>query len=219
MATPITRDNIYYYSGNTTHHGEVKDSDDCFYVKIEHNRHARASPDHLYRLLTGRRPPHIILSSTASTWKPLPRNDEAAHFYTAQLYHYGLKPLKTKAAAKKALLAAFGDGYTLAIPERIINLRKELYAEWLVAHNKAMAEEADRKAEEARTFEKKRVESRRMLEQFAAEEELVHKSSQKSAKVRFRLDVFFFLHSNLMCYQISLTTSRLLAASLSMHLD
>ena len=53
--------------------------------------------------------------------------DEPGHFYVAQLHHYGLPVVKSKAAAKKKLLAAYGNGRSLKVPRQIQDLERELW--------------------------------------------------------------------------------------------
>jgi hypothetical protein len=61
--------------------------------------------------------------------QPTPHKDQSTAFYQAQLEHYGLKPLKTKAAAKHALLVASkGDKKGLRVPDAILKLEKGMAA-------------------------------------------------------------------------------------------
>lgn len=70
---------------------------------------ARCPPPKLLSLLTWTSPenPHLTKAGTKRVNKAKRHVDESAEFYTAQLLHYGLKPLKTRAPAKAALLKAF----------------------------------------------------------------------------------------------------------------
>ncbi|KAJ7709465.1 hypothetical protein B0H17DRAFT_1190672 [Mycena rosella] len=47
--------------------------------------------------------------------QPRPHEDESEAFYIVQVVHYGLQPVKTKAVAKGALLAAFGGAKTIEV--------------------------------------------------------------------------------------------------------
>jgi len=116
----VTRDNIFYYSSSG------------FYVQIEDGAHQHQHPcaesSWLHFLLTYVQPdgPLLTKKGEASKRQPPPHKDQAWHFYTAQLHHYGLKAVKDKAAAKKRLLAAFGDFNTLAVPSEVGKIRDEL---------------------------------------------------------------------------------------------
>jgi hypothetical protein len=154
-APPTTKDNLYFFSGTT--HGP-NDAADCFFVQINQHRHHRASPNRIYELLTWIDPgPALTKKGVPAKRQPPPHKDETAHFYTAQLYHYGLKPFKTKPAAKKALLSAFGGGKTLQVPERILALQVELRTEWLAAHEKARAVCAEENAVQERALVERRL--------------------------------------------------------------
>ena len=91
-------------------------------------------------------PPPPALTKAGKVAKRQPKDthkDEEAHFYAAQLVHYGLKPLKTREPAKKRLLAAFGGagGKTLEVPKAVLELEVALRKEW---------KELDAKMEERR---------------------------------------------------------------------
>jgi hypothetical protein len=134
MAGPISRDG-FSYDG---HQGLYVQPDGAFHA---HLRHDDASL-------------HALLTNTPSTGpEPTKKDkDKPGHFYVAQLAHYGLKPLKTKDAAKRNLLAAFKGGNTLVVPERILQLERELKAEWEKATKVAVdahhAEKAQREKEQ-----------------------------------------------------------------------
>ncbi|KAI0340986.1 hypothetical protein BDW22DRAFT_374297 [Trametopsis cervina] len=183
IVEPVTYDNIYFYAG----HGE-----DGFYVEVPMNsernvRHRRAKPSHLYALLTRTSNPPIATPADVLIDPPPAPKEEPAHFYCAQLLHYGLKPLKTKPAAKKALLKAFGIGQTLAVPQHIIQIREQLEAEYTIANETArqqreeqerqrreQAEAREKAAEEIeediRNAEKEQLEeARRLFDEIMAE--------------------------------------------------
>ncbi|KAI0340987.1 hypothetical protein BDW22DRAFT_373419 [Trametopsis cervina] len=186
IAEPVTHDNIYFYAGG---------GDDGFYVEVPMNsgrnaRHGCAEPSRLYALLTHTSNPPVPTPAGVSVFNLVPK-EEPAHFYCAQLLHYGLKPLKTKPAAKKALLKAFGTGQTLTVPEHIIQIREQLKAEYTIANEaatqqreeqerqrkkiedeqakarKKVAEE--REKEMRKTEQERREESRRLFDQIMAE--------------------------------------------------
>jgi hypothetical protein len=118
---------------------------DKFYVAIDYHTHPRKDAAELYALLTYT-PPPPALTKAGKVAKRQPKDthkDEEAHFYAAQLVHYGLKPLKTREPAKKRLLAAFGgaDGKSLEVPKAVLELEVALRKEW---------KELDAKMEERR---------------------------------------------------------------------
>ncbi|RFU72390.1 hypothetical protein TARUN_9872 [Trichoderma arundinaceum] len=53
----------------------------------------------------------------------------AAHWFEAQLLHYGLQPSKVKSVARMRLFDAFRGG-ALSVPSHIIDLEKRLKKEW-----------------------------------------------------------------------------------------
>lgn len=57
------------------------------------------------------------------------RKDPPAHWYEAQLIHYGLPPSKTKGTAVKRLLDAVNSG-NLSVPKHITALEKSLKKQW-----------------------------------------------------------------------------------------
>lgn len=95
-------------------------------------RHPRCSSSKIYDLLTHEDPgPAYTKTGQLHVHQPPKHKDESHHFYTAQLVHYGLKPLKTKSLAKKALLAAYrGSAEGLTVPESIMKIEKRLTAEF-----------------------------------------------------------------------------------------
>ena len=74
---------------------------------------------------TGRSDADCLLTGADPTQK-----DETGAFYIAQMIHYGLRPLKSKLAAKKASLEAFGDKKTLRVPKRLLGLEEDLKEKW-----------------------------------------------------------------------------------------
>ncbi|EAQ84641.1 hypothetical protein CHGG_08655 [Chaetomium globosum CBS 148.51] len=57
------------------------------------------------------------------------QKDRPAHWYEAQLIHYGLPPSKTKGTAKMRLFDAVGKG-NLTVPAHILKVETELKKEW-----------------------------------------------------------------------------------------
>ncbi|KAI5893733.1 uncharacterized protein SCHCODRAFT_02622611 [Schizophyllum commune H4-8] len=121
MAQPVSRDD-FFYDGTT------------FYVEIEgKHRHPRCDASSLHGLLTYTPGPLLTKKGQVAKRQPPPHKDPPAHFYTAQMIHYGLKPLKTRDPAKKRLVAAFNGGATLAVPAHILQLEQQLATEFAVS--------------------------------------------------------------------------------------
>ncbi|RYP54264.1 hypothetical protein DL768_000838 [Monosporascus sp. mg162] len=109
LAPPVTRDGFSYAGG------------DLFVEASGHNRHRRATPAELRALFFEKSG-----SSDSS-------HDRPAHWFEAQLLHYGLPPSKTKAVARMRLfdaLKADGKNSKLAVPAHIQQLEAELRKEW-----------------------------------------------------------------------------------------
>ncbi|KFH43320.1 hypothetical protein ACRE_059170 [Hapsidospora chrysogenum ATCC 11550] len=79
-----------------------------------HNLHRRATPAELKE--------HFSKGSD---------KDHPAHWFEAQLRHYGLPPSKTKAVARMRLLDAFNEGKLAAVPAEIHKLEARLKKDWL----------------------------------------------------------------------------------------
>ncbi|KAK3995770.1 hypothetical protein QBC44DRAFT_356114 [Cladorrhinum sp. PSN332] len=98
---PATRDG-WSFSGND------------FYVEVSnHNRHRRATVPELKAIYDG-----------VDTSK-----DRPAHWYEAQLMHYGLPPSKNKGTAKMRLFDAVNKS-NLSVPANIAKVESELKKEW-----------------------------------------------------------------------------------------
>lgn len=134
------------------------------YVEINNTRYSRSSDCTLYDLLD----------------LPPAHQDESTEFYLAQLQHYGMAPQESIQAAKKRLLAAFqGDG-GLAVPKNILQLEKELVAEY--RDNNAAGNEESRtqtplqkKPNNGETKKRQRNEAESLAE--------MHAPSQKKSKL------------------------------------
>jgi hypothetical protein len=156
MAQPVSRDGFLY-------------AGEGLYVKpegattaIHHRRDARS----LHALLTYAPPPPSTEPELTKKGEVAKRplrtyKDEPVHFYSAQLALYGLKVFKTKDAAKKNLLMAFRGGNTLEVPEHLVQLERELKAEYDQANKvavdayyaeKARREEAQQELEHNRAL-------------------------------------------------------------------
>ncbi|KAL1738716.1 hypothetical protein HDZ31DRAFT_69698, partial [Schizophyllum fasciatum] len=128
MALPASRDD-FFHDGST------------FYVEIDgKHRHPRCDASSLHGLLTYTPGPVLTKKGQVAKRQPPPHKDPPAHFYTAQMLHYGLKPLKTRDPAKRKLLAAFEGRDTLAVPAHILQLEQELATEFAVSGENTVSE-------------------------------------------------------------------------------
>ncbi len=99
-------------------HGIFQLIDGNFVVETSRGKyHLRASVDTLRLLL------HSCPSSSVSL------KDPTAHWYEAQLLHYGLVPSSVKGTAVMRLLDALNKG-TLRVPTKILTLEQALRREW-----------------------------------------------------------------------------------------
>ncbi|KAB5585981.1 hypothetical protein GE09DRAFT_47344 [Coniochaeta sp. 2T2.1] len=89
-------------------------NNEFFAESSNHNRHRRATPAELKA--------HFDSGSD---------KDKPAHWFEAQLIHYGLPPSKTKAVARMRLFDAVKDVKKLAVPGHISRLETELKKEWV----------------------------------------------------------------------------------------
>jgi hypothetical protein len=154
---PVTRDHVFFY-----------DSSGLF-VMLGGCCYPRANPRHLHRLLTWG-DPLLTKTSVPRKWPSSHwHKDEAVTYYKAQLMHFGLKPFKTKPAAKKALLAAFGDGHDLKVPERLGKLEDELKSLWNAESEKVRIRCEQKEKVRGKMREKRLVELRRRHEAVLAE--------------------------------------------------
>lgn len=105
LAAPVERDGFAYIG-------------DAFYAYTSNrNCHRRASLSHLRDLFQ-------LVRGTAETTK-----DHPAHWYEAQLVHYGLQPSKTKSVAKLRLSDAFNKAH-MSVPQHLQRLETELRKQW-----------------------------------------------------------------------------------------
>jgi hypothetical protein len=142
----------------------VRDSFSCsggdLYVTIEGHRHERTDPESLHRLLTYTQPaPLLTKAGKVAKRQPAPHKDPPGHFYCAQLLHYGLKPMKTREAAKKQLSATFVANGTLSVPERILKLEETLQKEY--RHANEIAKKKYEEDEKIREMEEETQRKRR----------------------------------------------------------
>ncbi|GES58815.1 hypothetical protein ATEIFO6365_0003009800 [Aspergillus terreus] len=117
LPPPVSRHDYHYFNG------------DFLITSSNQNRHRRASIQELQ-----------ILFHPAPGQAPV--KDHPAHWYRAQLLHYGLQPSDNKGTAAKRLLDALNQGI-LAVPAHLQRLEKELKKEWDANVRKAKKELAD----------------------------------------------------------------------------
>jgi hypothetical protein len=98
-------------------HGKFSYDVDTFYVEASGHPHRRAIPAELRAIFD------------ASIPDRNQRPDHPAHWFEAQLLHYGLSPSKVKATAKMRLLDAIQDGI-LEVPIELVEMEKRLKKEW-----------------------------------------------------------------------------------------
>ncbi|KAL9134431.1 MAG: hypothetical protein Q9175_004390, partial [Cornicularia normoerica] len=160
------------------------------YVEIDHNRHSRSSSDSIHALLTYKDPgPALTKAGKPKVHQPPPHKDQPAHFYTAQLLLYGLKPLKSKQAAKKALLAALNGVGGLTVPEDVRKIERDLAAEYEVKNAAAEKEYRKEKLLRKETEAKERKRRRRDEDDLLAELHAPSQKKSKSNKVSKHLDI------------------------------
>ncbi|KAJ7047206.1 hypothetical protein C8F04DRAFT_1227273 [Mycena alexandri] len=148
---------------------------DDFYVQGRLNSR-RANATDLHTLLTYTAPPPVLTKAgKVAKRQPRPHEDQSEEFYLAQVAHYGLKAVKTKDAAKRALLSAFGSKKTLAVPDRILKLEKEMREEYTAANKTAKVKYLEEKREEKRKEEERQ--NKRKRERDSAIEEFLQEGS------------------------------------------
>ncbi|KAJ6049755.1 DNA-repair protein UmuC-like N-terminal [Penicillium canescens] len=98
-------------------HGKFSYDVDTFYVEASGHLHRRAIPAELRAIFN------------ASIPDRNQRPDHPAHWFEAQLLHYGLSPSKVKATAKMRLLDAIQDDI-LEVPIELVLMEKRLKKEW-----------------------------------------------------------------------------------------
>lgn len=98
-------------------HGKFSYDVDTFYVEASGHLHRRAIPAELKAIFD------------ASIPDRNQRPDHPAHWFEAQLLHYGLPPSKVKATAKMRLLDAIQDDI-LEVPIELVQMEKRLKKEW-----------------------------------------------------------------------------------------
>ena len=115
LTAPVSQDKFHFSNG------------DLFVEASGANLHRRATVSELRDLF------HPPQNSS------VPVRDPPAHWYEAQLIHYGLPPSKAKGTAVKRLLDAVNSS-RLAVPQTILNLEKSLKKQWDANDRKAKKE-------------------------------------------------------------------------------
>ncbi|KAI4194776.1 MAG: hypothetical protein LQ350_007572 [Teloschistes chrysophthalmus] len=117
FAPPVSRDGFYYNGDLYVETGNL-------------NRHKRASIPEITAILR----PELKKAKAGTT--PEPPKDQVAHWYEAQLIHYGLPSSKDKARAKMRLLDALNSA-KLNVPTNVIKIEADLKKEYAAADRKA----------------------------------------------------------------------------------
>lgn len=132
--------------------------DGQIYVEVDGKYYSRESAESLYRILTDAPPPEMKTKS-GEVSKRQPKDTHNAQFYTAQMIHYGLKPLKTREPAKKKLLASYSndDARVLQIPANITLLEESMAKEW---HGEMKKQSQENKGESSKTVDSTPVEQK-----------------------------------------------------------
>ncbi|KAJ6490576.1 hypothetical protein C8R47DRAFT_1272511 [Mycena vitilis] len=125
-----------------------------FYVQLSGYRLRRADATRLHSLLTYTAPPPVLTKAG--------------------------KPAKTKEAAKRALLGAFGSKKTLAAPSKVLNLEKEMGKEYKEANKLVKAKYVEEQKEDKKKEEEKR--NMRKRERESAIENFLQEDSSRPVK-------------------------------------
>lgn len=107
------------------------------------NHHPRATVDELTQLLRPDAPKSKKKSLSAQAPETFLK-DKPAHWYTAQLMHYGLQQTKDKNTAKVRILDALNRGQ-LAVPTSIVGMRADMKKQW-EAENRKLRKVANKPA-------------------------------------------------------------------------
>ncbi|KAK5089523.1 hypothetical protein LTR70_001592 [Exophiala xenobiotica] len=148
--------------------------------ELQVNRIPRCPCQDLYALLTWvDKGPVLKKNGKPRVHQPPPHKDKDPDFYHAQCIHYGIRPFKTRPAAKRALLEAFAaQSNHLAIPQSILDTEAELKKEFAQA-NKAAKEQLDAEKRE-RQAQMATKQMKRKREQDSTIEEVSGKSAKRA---------------------------------------
>ncbi|KAJ7112427.1 hypothetical protein C8R43DRAFT_1040722 [Mycena crocata] len=181
-AEPIRRDGFLYYGND-------------FYVTVQgsRSRMSRTDSTRLHSLLTYTAPPPVLTKAgKVAKRQPRPHQDESEEFYLSQVAHYGLQPVKTKEAAKRALLSAFGSKKTLQVPAKILKLEEEMREEYRVANKVAKAKYLENQRQEEKKEEEKRNKRKRerdaIMENFLQETDKSDRPKKKGKTQTIKLE-------------------------------
>ncbi|KAI0831638.1 hypothetical protein F5Y06DRAFT_281499 [Hypoxylon sp. FL0890] len=128
LAPAVTKDGFSY-------------AGDLFAEASGHNRHRRAT-----------------VAELKDHFKSGSEKDHPAHWFEAQLIHYGLQPSKTKAVARMRLFDAVNGG-KLSVPSHIKKLETELKKEWTKKEREAKKAIQDTASSPAVKSAKRKAES------------------------------------------------------------
>lgn len=110
--------------------------------------------------------------------------DRPVSFYRAQLKHYGLKDMKTREAAKRALQRgiAAAPEHQLLVPQSVLKIEQDLTMYWEDAN--AVAEEEEREANLRREEEVKTAAAKRTAETEAIYDSIMGNHVSRGKKVQ-----------------------------------
>ncbi|KAI4259157.1 MAG: hypothetical protein L6R42_004716 [Xanthoria sp. 1 TBL-2021] len=154
------------------------------YDKDRHQVYKRCEPKKLHDLLTYDEEAAKYTKAGKLRKNPPRHTDETQHFYVAQLTHYGLKPTKSKQAAKSTLLAAYDSEEGLLVPKHILRLEKDLESEFrakqaVLLEKKKIKEEKQREQDEKQRQKRKRDEDTLLAEVEEASKSSLSRKKQK----------------------------------------
>lgn len=148
---PVTRDDVFFYNSATG-----------LYVKQDGQRYIRAEASKLYGLLTWvDKGPALTKKGVPRKRQPPPHKDETEAYYAAQSLHFGVKPCNTKDATKRALLAAFGGGKEIQMPNKVVALEKDLRKLYHAEKEKGRIRFEQEEKVRVREEQERRIEERR----------------------------------------------------------
>lgn len=158
------------------------------YDKDRHQVYKRCEPKKLHDLLTYDEEAAKYTKAGKLRKNPPRHTDETQHFYVAQLTHYGLKPTKSKQAAKSTLLAAYDSKEGLLVPKHILQMEEDLESEFrakqaVLLEKKKIKEEKQREQDEKQRQKRKRDEGTLLAEIEEASKSSPSRKKQKSKPV------------------------------------
>ena len=153
QARPATRDDVFFYDTSG------------FHVRQNGQRYRRVHAIELYELVAWvDKGPILTKKGVPRKRQPPPHKDESEAYYSAQALHYGLQPLDSKDATKKALLEAFNGRRNIPVPDRISALENELRELWHAERERVRPRCEQELKEREEAEKKRRLEDRRRHE-------------------------------------------------------